>query len=573
MQFSFGYLKRFLAGAIFGLYMAHLLYILNPQIEITPARLVLVTLLYGLSCGLLFGTALWLLRIARIRLFGRGDDVERRHGFGLVVVAAFVSAAVFYIHLLLFKIYLPVGAVRILSIDTNLITGTAFVLLVLWLFERTVRPPTSRMIVVAGFVLILISSFFLYQRRDRYEPDPRSAEVANIGTIAGKRPVILVVLRDVPYDWIVTLIGEGSLPWFDRSMRTAFLTRIEPFPTSSPKALWASLATGQLPSRHGVTGRFSYHTPMNARDERFLLVPSGVGFAAWGLIPPVERISAQLPAGDSLALWQMFGRLGLRELVVGWPATSPARPVATMVISNRFFAAPKALTFETWPPGAGAALDHLRSGPSDRRAVLAFAELGGAAAGVLSRARDIDDFKGRLVLELQKKFDLTAVWMDGFPLAADAARVGGNTLPLRSTAAGIALRRYLSVTDQLLSTIQGSAPDATLVVVSCSGPRPPTLPGNLVAMVQSLEEGQDPGADDGFLLLAGRGIAHRENPPSAQVVDVVPTVLFSATLPLARDMDGRVMTEAFDDAFLRDNAISLIQTYRARELIVRRSTE
>ena len=37
MPLPWGFLKRVLAGAIFGLYMAHLLYFLNPQIDITPA--------------------------------------------------------------------------------------------------------------------------------------------------------------------------------------------------------------------------------------------------------------------------------------------------------------------------------------------------------------------------------------------------------------------------------------------------------------------------------------------------------------------------------------------------------
>jgi hypothetical protein len=55
MVIRWSYLKRVLAGAIFGLYMANLLYFLNPQIDITPGRLALVTTIYGLTCGLLFG--------------------------------------------------------------------------------------------------------------------------------------------------------------------------------------------------------------------------------------------------------------------------------------------------------------------------------------------------------------------------------------------------------------------------------------------------------------------------------------------------------------------------------------
>ena len=58
MRVPWAYLKRVLAGAIFGLYMAHLVYFLNPQIDISPVRLASVTIVYGLICGVLFGTAI-----------------------------------------------------------------------------------------------------------------------------------------------------------------------------------------------------------------------------------------------------------------------------------------------------------------------------------------------------------------------------------------------------------------------------------------------------------------------------------------------------------------------------------
>ena len=118
MTIRWAYLKRVLAGAIFGLYVAHLLYFLNPQVDITPVRLATVTIIYGLICGLLFGTVLWLFRIVRVRLFGRPETngEYRAHGFGYVVLAAFISAALYWMHLYVFRIgYLPIGAVRVLS--------------------------------------------------------------------------------------------------------------------------------------------------------------------------------------------------------------------------------------------------------------------------------------------------------------------------------------------------------------------------------------------------------------------------------------------------------------------------
>src|SRR5438105_9452099 len=306
MTIRWAYLKRVLAGAIFGLYIAHLLYFLNPQVEITPLRLAIVTIVYGAICGLLFGTLLWLLRILRVKLFGKPEEVDgahRAHGFGYVVLAAFISAALYWMHLYVFRAgYLPIGAVRVLSKATNLITITAFALLLLWVVERNADRRRSRLIFLAGVALIAVSSFFLYQRRDSYRTETESVVVADVGTVAGQRPLIVIAIRNLPYDWILTLSGEGSLPSLDKAKSSGYFTRLEPFPTTDQKALWASVATGKLPFRHGVTGRFAYRTPLSGSDpsERFLILPSGIGFYLWGLIPPVERISTHLPSGDVL---------------------------------------------------------------------------------------------------------------------------------------------------------------------------------------------------------------------------------------------------------------------------------
>src|SRR3954454_21679051 len=322
MPIRWAYLKRVLAGAIFGLYMAHLLYFLNPQVDITPGRLATVTIVYGLICGFLFGSILWGLRMLRVRIFGKPESAHyRAHGFGFVVLAAFISSFIYWTHLVPVRIYLPIGAVRILNKATNLITLTAFILLALWLLERNADRRTSRLIFVGGFIVIAVTSFLLYQRRDSYRTEKRTAVVANIGEVAGQRPVILVAIRNLPYDWIVTMEGEGGLPFFEQARDRAYFTRLEPFLTTSPKSLWASLATGKLPYRHGVTGRFSYHTRLNGPDDRFLLLPNGVGFRIWGLIPPVQRISAAFPSGDALPLWTMFERLSFHSSVVGWPST------------------------------------------------------------------------------------------------------------------------------------------------------------------------------------------------------------------------------------------------------------
>jgi hypothetical protein len=554
MLIRWAYLKRVLAGAIFGHYMAHLLYFLNPQVDITAARLATVTVIYGLTCGILFGSILWGLRALRVRLFGRrgaanddgtGAGDYRAHGFGFVVFAAFISSFIYWTHLEFLRVYLPVGAVRVLSKATNIITVTAFVLLLLWLVERNAGRRRSRFVFVTGFVLIAISSVFLYQRRESYRTDARSVVVANIGTLAGHRPVIVVAIRNLPFDWIVQMRGEGTVPFFEQTTEREFFTRLEPFATTSPKALWASLATGKLPYRHGVTGRFSYRTPLNRADP-FLLVPNGVGFRAWGLIPPVERISAPLPAGNSLPLWSLFERVGLHASVVGWPQ-SAAR------------GASRVITDETLRASTSAS--HV---PAD--AARRFSATGGARLRILEGLAS----DRAALANIDGNFALSVVALEGFSEAQRAMHIFLNELPERTSGRGDALRAYVQQLDRELATLAREHPHHLIVICSPSAVTPPEVQASAWRMLIERLDQDDPGADDGFVLVTGPGATHKPNPAAARVTDVVPTVLFAAGLPVGRDMDGAVLTDVFTEDYLRRNSLSAIQTYEATRVMVRR---
>jgi len=547
------YLIRVLAGAVFGLYMTHLLYFLNPQVDITPGRLVMVTLVYGIICGFLFGSILWVLRAARLRVSG-GDAPDRdARGFGFIVLAAFVSAVVYWMHLTTLRQYLPIGAVRTLAIGTNLITVAAFALLVLWILERTADERRSRAIVAAGLLLIALSSLILNQRRHRYKPEKRTVVVANAGTVASQKPVIVVAIRNLPYDWIVTTIGEGGIPFFEMAARTGYFTRVEPFPTTSPKALWASLATGKLPYGHGVTGRFSYRIPLSGSDpaERFFLLPEGVGFRAWGLVPPVERISAQLPSGDALPLWTLFERMGMRAAVINWPASSSAS--ASRVVADR--------TVRTG----------LRIHPDAARIAQRFNGTGDAQQRILyALSADATAVAALRAALAEDRFGINIAALEGFEEAQRAVHIFRNDVPPRSSLKGIAVRAYVQELDRLLATVASAFPQHLLVVVSPSAPVVPRPPTTLISMLQDAISTADRSAGDGFLLINGPGVAPSDKPPAAHVTDVVPTVLFAAGLPVARDMDGRVVSDAFNEQFLRTRPLSLIQTYEAQRIVVRR---
>lgn len=547
MPVRWAYLKRVLAGAIFGLYIAHLVYFLNPQVDVTAARLALVTALYGILCGVIFGTALWLLRAIRVRMFGKPEDdgTYRPHGFGFVVLAAFVSAAIYWMQRTVFWIYLPIGMQRGLTKGTNLITGIAFVLLVLWVFERNASRSQSRAIFVFGVLLVAVSSVFLYERRDQYRNEPQPVVVANVGTVAGQRPLIVVAIRKLPYDWLLTLAGEGNLPFFDRARNTAYFTRLEPFPVTSSQALWASLATGKLPFRHGVTGEYSYASVLNGFDRRepIVILPSGFGFKPWALIPPVYRVAPQLPSGNALPMWSLFQRIGMSATVVEWPDRSAAVPAD--VATRAAIASDVLARFRS----AGNAAPRIERGlNADAVAIAALRK----AAG-------------------RKEVELSVVTLSGFEDAQRAVHIFSNELSPRSDVKGETVRAYVEQIDVLLGSLARDFPDHLLVVVSPSGPVAPRLPATPLALIRDFVIANDPGADDGFVLMTGPGIAHRENSGPAQAVDVVPTCLYAAGLPIGRDMDGRVLTDAFSDEMLHSTPVGLVQTYEAKQLIVRRA--
>jgi arylsulfatase A-like enzyme len=65
----------------------------------------------------------------------------------------------------------------------------------------------------------------------------------------------------------------------------------------------------------------------------------------------------------------------------------------------------------------------------------------------------------------------------------------------------------------------------------------------------------------GVLALWGKDIAKGQELMDASVLDITPTLLALCGLPVADDMDGRVLTEAIDGDFLRGHPVRTIETY------------
>jgi len=515
------YWRRVIAGGTFGLYMTELLYLLNPQIAVEPVRFVRDIAIYFAICGVVFGNLFWLFHRLRERFVWPSDESDRTHGFGYFVAVSLFSALIYWAHLTLLRIYLPRGAIRILSKGAVLLGALAIMLLVMWMLERNASKFTSRIIYATSLLLITAYVVVTYQRREGYREEGLVSGAAPVAKRAPLQGVTLVVVRDVPFDWIVQIGGEGSLQLLTSSSESSYLTRVEPFRTSSQSALWASLATGKLPSRHGVTGRYSFKTALTRPSDRLLLVPSGVGFRVWGLIPPLERISAQLPSGDSLPLWSIFSRTGASVHVGNWPASRSGQR-ERLVLENR-------------PAGQNATI-----------------------ASILRR--DVTLLRQAQIQ--RNSTDVVVVTLDGIAEVVRRSSTQGNVLPSADDRAGALIREHLRQVDAALKNFP---PERLTIVMSNGGPQPPPLPNSLNNLLRMIREQGNLGVADGFIFATGFGIQRRENPPALQLIDLVPTLLYAAGYPIARDFDGRIAIELFSEEYLRTRPLGIVQSYEVRD--------
>lgn len=527
-----GYWRRFAAGAAFGIFMSHLLYYLNPQIEISSTKLTLINLGYGFYCGVLFGTILWGMRLLRRRLM---PPLEfKPHGFGIMTFATFVAAFVYWGHYLTLRIYLPVQAVRVLKRGTITIGVAAFLMFLLWLAERNAEKRVSQIIFGIGCTLLLYAGFQLHQNRESFLFAERARLTVSVASEQTLRPIVVVAIDSVAHDWLIELEPERRLPFFhDRD--DAFFSRVEPFPTTSRRSIWASLTTGKLPYRHGITDQYSRTTPLN-RDAPYLLLPNGVGFEIWGLVPPVRRQVAPLPSGHARAVWEIFDRVGREARVISWPGVEESVEAVSGNVS----------------------LDPARS------------EALGVYAPVVEQAlsRDVARIDRAIEILEADPPDLMMLSLGGMEEIQGTARLDSNTIPAPVAAEGEAIRTWLEETGVALERLSEAVDGGVLFVISPSALHPHFAPDDLQAYVRSRLR-PDAGDADGFVMVRGGPVHAGRSTGAASVTDLVPTLLFAAGLPVARDMDGRVLSEAFEGSFVSRTRLRLLPSWDVRELEVR----
>ncbi len=550
-------------GALAGAQLAGLIFFLNPGLPFRPAPVVRGVLVYA---GML-GLASLVLQLPFT--WGRPRRAGRWLPWGLTIALA-LAAGLDSTHASYYAWYLPPG-INDRLIRTSLWLALAALMIfytaLLHALQRRRYGIRSR----AGLTLLAVLSIFvMLERREGFRP--RQAAIGRPAAVEnGRHPRLLVVgLDSATLDAVLPLAGQGRLPFFDLVLKGGAYGRLETISPPNRDALWMTLATGKLPAEHGVTGTRIYRSDWLAPGSALQLLPRGIQFTEWGLFGSLSS-TPRVYTRKALTLWEILPRLGQPGGVIGWPAAAPSRdPV--FALSDRFFAgAPEPGSVRPADFGERARL--LRPAPQELERSL-LSRFGPRAPAPLLQAAAADAWRQAVVLaSLDEHPGVSAVFV-AFPGLREVSRraFGGFAAvqfdgvrdPATVEAAG-RIAAYYGLLDDFLAALwakeEGRGP-RLLVIVSPAGVERRggawSWLGDKPEIGGSLEE-----PSDGILALYGEGIRPGALLTGARLVDLAPTLLYALGVPVARDLDGQVLTAAFDRGFLADHLLAFYPSYES----------
>jgi hypothetical protein len=500
------------------------------------AAFALLTGLVALAGGLL---AAWARRLGR----EPGENLARNVGLGVALLAVAYVALWWRSHLAGAPVLgqaasLALGA--LLSLVLGRFASLAAVAVLSAGGASPHLPPASlsrrRVLpLVLGAAALFAAVVALAPRLSR----PAGAEAPDYAVVPTGLRVRLVAIDGLERRMAEHLVARGGMPALEALLARGARARLLAEPERVPAIVWTTIATGRGPEAHGIqsadTRRVAgLRTPVALDAERSAFT------SALGAATDLLRLTRPQPPSATLrsvkTFWNAASDKGLRVGVVGWWATWPADAVNGWLVTDR------------------AALKLEKGGPPDRevhpggdferlRPLLDLSEPD------LARRLDRFHLAAAGALRAEAPADLEAVYLPGLDIVtmqqlgeAPASDLAGLDDKLA------AVREHYRFVDGLVGgEAESLGPRDVLVLVGD--------PGRLA------RGGAQPA--EGLLVLAGGPVA----PGDLGAVsgrDVAPTVLHLLGLPRSRELDGRVLEAALEEAFRRDHPVRVVDSYGRR---------
>ena len=360
------------------------------------------------------------------------------------------------------------------------------------------------------------------------------------------KPRVLLIGWDAA-DWkvIKPLLDSGRMPNVARLIKSGVHGNIATlYPALSPM-LWTSIATGKRPAKHGIHG---FSEPL----------PDGSS------VRPITSLSRK-----TKAVWNILNQHGHKSIVVGWWPSHPAEPINGVMVSNHFQqpvggarSNPPLPAGTIHPASLSESLGELRVNPM---------ELTGEFLQAFVPDYDqVDQSKdkrlhmlGKIIAETMsvhnvatellatQEWDFAAIYYCGLDhFGHGFMSYHPPRLPTTSEKDFEIFQHVIANAycyhDAMLGTLLESADEnTTVILMSDHGFHPDHHRPSYIPF-----EPAGPAVEHrhfGILCMKGPGIRAGEKLFGAGLLDVCPTLLTLFGLPPGRDMDGKVLLNAFEN--------------------------
>jgi predicted AlkP superfamily phosphohydrolase/phosphomutase len=563
--------------------LATLALYLNPSLRLHDEALALALCLF-LPWAAVWTLALALVAVAwsALRWWRPARPVIPKRPF--FSVFAFVTLAVvaglYWYNLLAYRHALPVETLRALALSAVVVSAAATVLVAigldLWLYPQRDRPLAS----VLGILAPAAALALPLALRPEPAPTPKALPVRLDAAQPSRRIFVVGIdglgVRDV------TAEPPQSAALARLARRGALGALATLRPTEAPP-LWTTLVTGRFPRDHGVLSATTY--ALAGSKSEWSLLPKG---AAIGLI---ERagLATRRPVASTArrrrALWNVLDAFGAPSGLARVWGTQPPEAIHGFVVSPYFHllsrepekasaalhprdllneVAARTVRAEELDPGIVAGLaDAPRAGsPLDDPRLRALAER--------DLAPDMSYRRVAAVLVAAYRPALFVIDFHGYDAVGHSfyreahPEAFGNVPPEDARRYGHVLERYLSLLGRYLSELEKNLEAGDLLlVVSTHGLEPTPLWRRLIGVLSGTDvaAASHAAAPPGLLLAYGEGIRPGATLANASILDVAPTLLYLLGLPVARDMEGRVLTEMLEPGYAQEHPVTFIPSY------------
>lgn len=387
----------------------------------------------------------------------------------------------------------------------------------------------------------------------------------SLGGTSSKTKVLLIGLDGAGWNIIRPLVRRNKLPNFAHLMRDGVSgTLLSSKPLLSP-LIWTTIATGKKPTKHGITD--------------FLVVNHNSGEE----IPVTRNLRAVK------AFWNILSEQSRTVGVIGWLVTWPSEAINGFMVSDRLTfldydpnkAYPPLSKQVTYPETLLDKLTPMITKPQSitfdtirrfldvdlmefNESIKNVTEPVFTATSVIAATETYRKIAMELLREQPK--EVLAVYFKGIDSFGHLFASRSQTiLPAGDhTGAqkyGRAIQEFYLYQDEILGDLIGAVDDsATVIVVSDHGfetgenrPAGQSEIGNGHASEWHSKEG--------IVIMKGRDLKKGVTVTGARTVDIAPTVLYLLGLPVAHDMDGDVLTDAFVPNHLRNNPVQYVETF------------